>query len=205
MLPRLLCLCSGRPGQPLCRMASPNGITNLKRYMRACREPTFAERHFPSVEVSKSASFPSCFFVLNDLFRLCSSKSLPTRLWTAFFTQYAQCAPGRCLLPLCWRHSSVAQVCLVHHTLQCFMLHVVGNGLTSVLRLTIEIYAKQPSTAILNLSWNTAFGIVTTGTVFPIVFAISAAYDNRNKALGHLNLTKVRNDASVAGLGTPCH
>eukprot|EP00961_Rhodomonas_salina_P025309 341201-Rhodomonas_salina.6 len=41
-----------------------------------------------------------------------------------------------------------------------------------------------------NLQFNTSLSIVAVGTVFPVVFSINAAYQNREKALRHLDEIK---------------
>jgi hypothetical protein len=47
------------------------------------------------------------------------------------------------------------------------------------------------NSANLNLHWQASMGVVAVGTVFPLVFAIQAAYASRNqttKALGQLKV-----------------
>jgi len=47
---------------------------------------------------------------------------------------------------------------------------------------------------MLNLSWKASMGIVAVGTVFPLVFAIQAAYGARQttvKALGQLKVLDI--------------
>ena len=55
--------------------------------------------------------------------------------------------------------------------------------------LTLDFSLFNP--AMLNLSWKSSMGIVAVGTVFPLVFAIQAAYGARQttvKALGQLKV-----------------
>ena len=43
----------------------------------------------------------------------------------------------------------------------------------------------------LDFAWATSMGIVAAGTVFPLVFAIQAAYTTRNSAIKCLGMLKV--------------
>jgi hypothetical protein len=52
---------------------------------------------------------------------------------------------------------------------------------------------RLPATcsAFLDFAWATSMGIVAAGTVFPLVFAIQAAYNARNGAIKCLGMLKV--------------
>ena len=44
---------------------------------------------------------------------------------------------------------------------------------------------------MLDLAWKADMGIVAVGTVFPLVFAVQAAYSNRGQAVSALSKIKV--------------
>jgi len=55
--------------------------------------------------------------------------------------------------------------------------------------LTLAALVFNP--AMLNLDWKVEMGIVALGTVFPLVFAISSAFQSRNKTVHALGQLKV--------------
>ena len=107
--------------------------SNLKRYIAARRQPTWAEQHFPTVELPKFLEK----FLDGLIFALCSLRAWLMILFTCGATLL--CSP-----------------------------------------------------AIFDLSWDSSMSIVAVGTVFPLVFAIQAAYSSRNQALKFLGQIKSR-------------
>ena len=107
--------------------------SNLKRYISARQQPTWAEQHFPAVELPKFFEK----FLDGLIFAVCSIR--------AWFMMLLTCVA----------------------TLLC-------------------------SPALLALSWDSSMSIVAIGTVFPLVFAIQAAYSSRNQALKGLGQIKSR-------------
>lgn len=135
--------------------------SNLRRFIQARRQPTWNEQHFPTVELPKFLEK----FVDGLVFALLSVRAWLMVTVTCLMTLL--CSPGeRSAAPPTPFPPPAAQADMGC----CFGLHC---------------------SALLDLSWDSSMSIVAVGTVFPLVFAIQAAYSSRNQALKFLGQLKV--------------
>mmetsp|Transcript_19673 Transcript_19673/g.40076 ORF Transcript_19673/g.40076 Transcript_19673/m.40076 type:complete len:348 (+) Transcript_19673:36-1079(+) len=66
----------------------------------------------------------------------------------------------------------------------------ISRGRTWFMMIATAFATFLCSEFVLDISWNTSLSIVAVGTVFPVVFSIQAAYQNREKSLKYLDDVK---------------